>query len=120
MEREDSHLFVRIKGLARLVEMALGLWLFAAAFLWVHPPVQAENMWILGLLVIAVSLVALAVPFVRFANTAVAGWLIASVFALPHMEPGGTLSNVLTALALLGASMIPTSFGPTVKQRPWL
>lgn len=112
--------FVKVKGLARLLEMGLGLWLFAAAFLWVHPHVQAMNMWIFGLVVIAVALVSCVFSFLRFVNTAIAMWLVASVFALPTMEPGGSLSNVLTAIVLFAASMVPTSAGPTIKQRAWL
>ena len=110
---------VRIKGLARIGELLLGLWLFSAAFLWHHPFVQKENMWILGLCVMLVAAVGCIWSTARFVNAAIAVWLIAAVFALPRMEAGGTLSNVITALVLVGVSLVPTSAGPVVKQRPF-
>lgn len=108
---------IRIRGLARIGEILIGLWLFSAGFLWHHPDAQEANMWIFGLFVIVVGAVGCIWPTARFVNTAIAAWLIASVFALPTMSPGGTVSNLLAGIVLLAISIVPTSAGPLVKQR---
>jgi hypothetical protein len=94
---------------ARIVSLVLGAWLFVSAFLWHHSPEQFTNTWIVGLVSVILTLIAMSVPAVRYLNSALMVWLFISAWALPS-ESGATIWNntvvaiVLFIVSLLGAA----------------
>lgn len=94
---------------ARITNVVLGLWLFVSAFVWPHTAAQMTNTWILGVLCAIFALVAMAVPSVRFLNTALAVWLFISAWALPSASAATTWNNVLVAIAIFLASLVPSN-----------
>lgn len=99
--------------LARGINVALGIWLFISAFLWLHTDAQFTNTWLIGLAIAVVAAVGLAVPQVRWINTALAAWLIISVWALPTLAAATFWNNLLVGIASLIVSVMPfaTEYG---------
>jgi hypothetical protein len=95
----------------RMVNIVLGVWLFLSAFLWPHTQAQLTNTWIVGVLCVIFALIAMAVPWVRYLNTLLAIWLFISAWALPMGSPGTIWNNVLVAIAIFVASLIPSEPG---------
>lgn len=96
---------------ARIVNIVLGVWLFISAFIWPHSYAQMTNTWIVGVLVVAFSLIAMRVPEVRYLNTILAVWLFISVWALPSISMGTRWANALTAIAIFFVSLAPAYLG---------
>ena len=67
----------------RDLNVLLGMWLFFSAFLWPHPYAQMVNTWILGVLCVVFSVVAMIQPPARYLNTVVGLWVFVSAWALP-------------------------------------
>jgi hypothetical protein len=95
----------------RLINVALGVWLFVSAFLWRHSHAQLTNTWIVGVLCVLVALVGMAVPRARYINTLLAIWLFVSAWALPTISVGTIWNNVLVSIAVFVISLVPS--GPT-------
>jgi SPW repeat len=95
---------------ARAVNLVLGIWLFISAFVWPHDHAQMTNTWILGVLAVIFSLVAMRVQAVRYVNTLLSIWLFISAFALPHLHRGTVWNNALVALVMFFVSL--QSFEP--------
>jgi hypothetical protein len=91
---------------ARAATMILGLWLFVSAFLWPHGASHFSNTWIVGLLAVAFALIAMAFPFARYLNTALALWLFVSVWVLPGVTTATAWNNALVAVALFALSLV--------------
>jgi hypothetical protein len=90
---------------ARIVNLVLGIWLFISAFVWQHGSAQMTNTWILGVLAVIFSLVAMRVQAVRYLNTVLSVWLFISAFALPHLHRGTVWNNALVALVMFFVSL---------------
>lgn len=101
---------------ARIANIVLGVWLFISAFLWPHTQAQLTNSWVVGLAIIAVALIALAAPPVKYINTALAIWLFISVWALPAEAAGTQWNNAIVAILVFLFSLVPegmtTARGP--------
>lgn len=102
---------------ARYVSFALGLWLFISAFAWEHSAAQFANAWLVGVLTMVAAAAALVVPAFRLVNTALALWLFISVFALPRISAATGWNNVLVAMALFVASLVPGESPPLPRTR---
>lgn len=94
-------------GWARLVNLALGIWLFISAFLWPHSAASRTNTWIVGLLAAAFSVWGMWMPVARFLNTALAVWLFFSTLAIFHLSSGTLWNNLIVALGLFIFSLVP-------------
>jgi hypothetical protein len=92
----------------RLLNTALGVWLFISAFLWPHTMAQRTNTWILGVLTVIFSLGATNFPQMRYLNTILAVWLFISAWALPNNNAGTVWNNVLVAIAIFVVSLVPS------------
>lgn len=92
---------------ARGINVALGLWLFLSAFIWVHSGAQFTNTWLVGLGIAAVAAIGFAVPKIHWVNTALAAWLIISVFALPTLVGATFWNNLLVGIASFIVSLVP-------------
>ncbi len=105
---------------ARIANVILGVWLFISAFIWNHTPAQFNNAWIVGILCVIFSLIAMRAPQVRFLNTILAAWLFISAWALPRATAGTAWNSVLVAIAMFIVSLLPndTAVGagrPTIR-----
>lgn len=101
---------------ARIANIILGIWLFISAFLWPHSDAQLTNTWIVGLAIIAIALIALAAPPVKYLNTALAIWLFISVWVLRGGVPGTQWNNAVVAILVFLFSLVPE--GMTTAGRP--
>lgn len=101
---------------ARMMNAALGVWLFISAFLWPHTMAQRTNTWILGVLTVIFSVAAMREPRARYLNTILAIWLFISAWALPRISAGTVWNNVLVAIAIFVLSLVPSTAteGPRV------
>ena len=94
--------------LVLILNAMFGVWLFISAFLWPHTLPQFHNGWILGVLVTAFALAAIAgVRWARYVNFALGIWLFISTLALPRSSGGTTLNNVLVAAAIIITALLP-------------
>jgi hypothetical protein len=96
---------------ARWVNAAVGVWLFLSAFLWPHTSSQYTNTWLMGIIAVAVALIALGRPGFRYVNTAVGIWLVISAFALPTMSMGTRWNNFIVGLVIGFLSLVGASSG---------
>lgn len=103
---------------ARSVNALVGVWLFISAFVWPHSAPQYTNTWIMGVITVAVALIALGSPGFRFLNTAVGIWLIISAFALPTVSAATRWNNLVVGIVVGSLSLVGTSPGATVVRRP--
>jgi hypothetical protein len=93
---------------ARMINLALGVWLFISAFAWPHSHAQMTNTWIIGVLCVVFAIVAMATPPARYLITALSVWLFVSAWVLPSMNVGTIWNNVLVAVASFIVSLIPS------------
>jgi hypothetical protein len=91
---------------ARILVALLGAWLFLSGFLWDHADAQRVNAWAIGVLFAAVALVARAAPVLRYVNTALAAWLLASVWVLPHVTAATRWNDGIVAVLVLALSLL--------------
>jgi hypothetical protein len=105
-------------GVARAINIVLGVWLFISAFIWPHTMAQRTNTWILGVLCVAFALIAMGVPMVRYLNTLLAIWLFISAFALRDISVGTVWNNALVAIAIFIVSLVPASGASDFYGRP--
>jgi len=100
-------------SLARMIQIALGAWLFISAFIWPHTTAQMTNSWICGAIAVVFAAIAIRAPQARYVNTAVSVWLFISTFALPRMSVGTTWNNILVAIAMFIVSVAPSDWQPS-------
>jgi multisubunit Na+/H+ antiporter MnhB subunit len=97
-----------------IINVILGAWLFISAFAWPHTTSQMSNTWIVGVLCVICALISVAVPWVRYLNTALAVWLFVTTWALPSTSPGTVWNNILVAIAMFVVSLTPPSTSSTI------
>ncbi len=93
---------------ARVINIALGVWLFISAFIWPHTDAQQTNTWLMGVLCVLFAAVAMRWDQARYLNTALAVWLFISAFILPTFSVGTVWNNALVAVAIFFVSLAPT------------
>jgi hypothetical protein len=91
--------------LPRTINMMLGLWVFASAFLWAHATPEQTNTAVVGALCVLFALAATAAPRVRYLNSLLAIWLFISSWAIPVERIGTVWSNALSAVAIFIVSL---------------
>jgi len=94
------------------IPIALGAWLFVSAFLWPHGAGAAANSWIVGLLIVIASLIALRMPWMRWVDTALAVWLFLSTLAMPSATGATLWNNLIVAMLVFLASLVPEGLNP--------
>jgi hypothetical protein len=90
---------------ARLLTIALGVWLFLSAFIWPHTASQFSNAWISGLLIIAFAATAIRVDGARYGCTVLAIWLFFSNWVLPTENEATAWNNIIVSVAVFVASL---------------
>jgi hypothetical protein len=93
-------------GTPRVVNIALGAWLFLSTFLWPHTNAQATNSWLCGALIIVLSAVSNRYANARYGTAAVAVWLFISVWALATRTPATFWNNLLVSIAVFFVSLM--------------
>lgn len=96
------------RSFARWTNVVLGAWLFASAFLWRHTEASFFNTWIVGVIIVAVALGAMAVPALRYVNTAVAMYLFLTSIFVPHVFLASAWHNGIVAVAVFLVSLVPS------------
>jgi SPW repeat len=92
----------------RWINIAVGIWLVASAFIWPHTTAQLTNAVAVGVACSLAAAAAMRVPPLRHVNAGLALWLFFSTWVLP-VERGATLwNNVLVALVMLVVAMVPS------------
>jgi hypothetical protein len=102
---------------ARTINLMLALWLFFSAFAWPRTPASFSNAWVVGLLAGVFAFAGMRREGARFGDTALSAWLLASAFLLPQRSAGSVWNDVLVALAMLAASLVPGTMYPRVTGR---
>ena len=102
--------------LAPILNMLLGAWLVTSAFLWPHTRIQLNNGWIIGVVVMALSALAMIAPRTHPLNALAGFWLFVSAQELPSMTTAATVVNhVLVGMAIFVLALQPmgtTPWGP--------
>ena len=93
---------------ARYTNMALGLWLFVSAFAWPHTASTRLNTCMVGLFVAIAATMAAGVSVFRQLTSVLALWLLFTTLMVYPASPITFWSNILTAVAVLVVSLIPS------------
>ncbi|HEU4584074.1 MAG TPA: hypothetical protein VFS67_37710 [Polyangiaceae bacterium] len=93
---------------ARYTNMALGLWLFVSAFAWPHTTSTRLNTCMVGLFVTIAATMAAGVSVFRQLTSVLAVWLLFTTLMVYPASPITFWSNILTAVAVLVVSLIPS------------
>lgn len=101
---------------ARWINAIVGLWLLLSAFSWPHSTAQFTNTWIMGIITIAVALIAMGSPGFRFVNTIAGAWLIVSAFALPTLATATRWNNFIIGIVIGFLSLVGTAPGADIRQ----
>jgi hypothetical protein len=100
---------------ARWINVLLGAWLFISAFLWPHAPGQFANTWVVGLMVVVLSLIAAGgYSWARYLNAVAAVWLFFATLFMPRMSVGTLWNNCLVAIVVFVVAMTPGRFGSRI------
>jgi len=90
----------------RALNVLLGVWLFASAFLWRHPDNVGYNDWVCGLLVAAAALSAVWAPGYRFVSAGIAVWLSFSTLLFGYQSFVARLHDLALAGAIFVVSLV--------------
>jgi hypothetical protein len=93
---------------ARYTNMVLGLWLFVSAFAWPHTASTRINTCMVGLFVAIAATMAAGVSVFRQLTSVLAVWLLFTTLMVYPASPITFWSNILTAVAVLVVSLIPS------------
>ncbi len=81
------------------LNVLLGVWLIATSFLWQHTAAGRASTWIVGLLAVVTGLLARRAAGAFYLDLLLAGWLVASIWLLPH-RPFASWNEAMVAIAL--------------------
>ena len=98
--------------LARYSTMILGAWFFMSGLIWHHLVAVGSLDWILGLLVIALSIMALRQPRLHWGISAIGAWILIQSALLPHIRDGTVWNErvvgiLVLLLGLVGGGQLP-------------
>jgi hypothetical protein len=97
----------------RYLNVLVGGWLVASAFLWPHSQGQLTNTCASGLLCVVTAALSGAAPRFRLLNTAVAVWVLITAFSIPRIGGATLWNNVAVAVAMFVVSLLPASSAHT-------
>lgn len=106
---------------ARYGNIAAGSWLFLSGFLLEMTQPQRINVCVAGLAVVAIAIAAVRLDEHRFANSALAFWLLVSSLTLFRMSGVGFVNNLAVSLLVFALSLVPNpraGGGPRAAGRP--
>ena len=88
------------------INVVLGVWLFASAFLWPHSLATFINALVVGIVIAGSAIVAMRWPAARLVDTAAGVWLIASLFAWPSVAPATAWTHFFVGAAVALVSIV--------------
>lgn len=97
---------VRSSVPVRSVNVLLGAWLFASAFLWPHQDNVRFNDWACGLLVAASALSAIWAPALRWASAGLAAWLGFGALFFEYRSDATRLHDLAVAGLVFAVSLV--------------
>ena len=92
---------------ARILNVLLGGWLVAAAFLWSRGSPEFTNVWLTGGAMAVVGVIGMKVPGARWADVALAVWLVCSIFFYPEASGAAVFNQIVVSLTALAVSFVP-------------
>ena len=97
---------------ARYSTMILGAWFFMSGLIWHHLVAVGSLDWILGLLVVALSVMALRQPRLHWGIAALGAWILIQSALLPHLREGTVWNErvvgiLVLLLGLVGGGQLP-------------
>ncbi len=107
---------VRSRVPLRLLNVALGAWLFASTFVLPRVGTTGLNMWVVGLLVVASALSAIYVPAARYGTMICALWLLFSAVEQVHRSTPVAIHDALLALAIFVVAAAPGRLPQTAER----
>jgi hypothetical protein len=102
--------------IARVVNIVLGLWLFASAFVWPHTPAQMVNATLVGLFVALTGLAGGGELFrsrLHLINAALGAWLVVSIGAFPMRDRTTAINNAIVGVLVFLLALVPRGREPT-------
>ena len=105
---------MKLSGVPRIANAALGLWLFVSAFIWPHTSAQAINMCAIGALAFIVALLGTQYSTIRYVNSILAVWLLISAWAGQVVTEVTTWNATLVAFTMFAVSLVPSAPSRTV------
>lgn len=99
-----------IDTVARILNVALGVWLFVSIFVWPHTTAQAVNAALVGMFVALTALSALSSgprSRLRILNGALAVWLLVSIGAFPTYVAATRINSAIVAVLVFVVALIP-------------
>lgn len=96
--------------LARILNTALGLWLFVSIFVWPHTPAQSANVALVGLFVALTALSAWTTGprlRLRLINAALGAWLLVSIVAFPTRSVATNINDAIVGVLVFLFALIP-------------
>jgi hypothetical protein len=103
---------------APYINIVLGLWTFASAFLWPHGMAAFVSTVIVGLVTAVTAAIATWVPPVRIVNTAMGIWLVCSLFAWPLESAVTSWNSFFVGAAITLVSLIGPDESEITSTRP--
>ena len=97
---------------ARYSTMILGAWFFMSGLIWHHLNAVGSLDWMLGLMLVALSVMALRQPSLHWGITALGAWILIQSALLPHVREGTVWNErvvgvLVVLLGLVGGGQLP-------------
>ena len=99
---------------ARYTTMILGAWFFMSGLIWRHLVAIGSLDWMLGLLIVALSVMALRQPRLRWGIVLVGAWILIQSALLPHLREGTVWNERIVGVLVLLLGLVPGGQLPDV------
>jgi len=86
---------------SRYATMLIGAWFFMSGLIWHHAVAIGSLDWILGLLVVALSVMALRQPRLHWGIVALGAWILIQSALLPHIREGTVWNERVVGVLVL-------------------
>jgi hypothetical protein len=92
----------------RVVDAALGLWLFFSAFMWSHTAIQRVNAWVVGMVVVTLAMADWSQRvWARQLIAAMGAWLIVSALFLSPTGIATFWNHVVVGFGMVLSGLTP-------------
>lgn len=95
-------------SLPRLINLALGAWLFVTAFLLPRTGAAFTNAWIMGVVIAGFALLAMVAPIARWVNALAGAWVFIAAFVVPHASVASFWNDLIVGAAVALLALVPT------------
>ena len=99
---------------ARYTTMILGAWFFMSGLIWRHLVAIGSLDWMLGLLIVALSVMALRQPRLRWGLVLLGAWILIQSALLPHLREGTVWNERIVGVLVLLLGLVPGGRLPEV------